>query len=103
MKLNSITLTMFAILASSIASAQNAKNGKQKNENSAITVADNQAQSMLLNASSDNGPREINIGLPTDLAGTAILEMVFKCPTIVNRSLLIVCGVKMEVSQKFVQ
>ena len=74
MKLNSITLTMFAILASSIASAQNAKNGKQKNENSAITVADNQAQSMLLNASSDNGPREINIGLPTDLAGTAILE-----------------------------
>ena len=71
MKLNSITLTMFAILASSIASAQNAKNGKQKNENSAITVADNQAQSMLLNASSDNGPREINIGLPTDLAGTA--------------------------------
>lgn len=33
-----------------------------------------EAQSMLLNASSADSPREINIGLPADLGGTTILE-----------------------------
>lgn len=52
-----------------------AQNVKQKEGNVAQTVKEeNQAASMLLNASSDNGPREINIGLPSDLAGTAVLE-----------------------------
>lgn len=42
---------------------------------STAAQTDRQAQSMLLNATTDNGgPREINIGLPSDLAGTTILE-----------------------------
>lgn len=53
--------------------AQNQKKDKVATDSLASTGS-NQAQSMLLNASSDNGPREINIGLPSDIAGTVILE-----------------------------
>ncbi len=52
--------------------AQEKKGTKVETANN-VSESD-QAQSMLLNASSDTGPREINIGLPSDLAGTAILE-----------------------------
>ncbi len=51
------------------------KKGTGAQANSTSQQTDRQAQSMLLNASTDNGgPREINIGLPSDLAGTTILE-----------------------------
>ena len=66
------TIALFLAVCSPISiSAQE----KQQEKNSATaTEDDQQAQSMLLNASSDNGPREINIGLPSDIGGTAILE-----------------------------
>lgn len=68
---------IFAVLTAMIipttTMAQNAKKSS-KEKDVIATTENNQAQSMLLNASSDNGPREINIGLPTDLAGTTILE-----------------------------
>ena len=53
--------------------AQNTKKCLEE-KNAAVSIENNQAQSMLLNASSDSEPREINIGLPSELAETTILE-----------------------------
>ncbi len=61
-------------LAPAISNAQ-ASHDKEDKKAQATSQTDQQTQSMLLNASTDNGgPREINIGLPSDLAGTTILE-----------------------------
>ncbi|GBU08174.1 2,6-beta-D-fructofuranosidase [Bacteroidales bacterium] len=38
------------------------------------TVAKTETQNVMLNASSDNGPRNVNIGLPASIGGTTILE-----------------------------
>lgn len=54
--------------------SQNQKQVGAKSDSITVSSDGKQAQSMLLNASSDNGPREINIGLPSDIAGTVILE-----------------------------
>lgn len=72
MKKRFLVLTTLATLIATCTLAQENKKAKLKDE--ATATESNQAQSMLLNASSDNGPREINIGLPTDIGGTAILE-----------------------------
>lgn len=75
MKRRFLTLTMFTILGTACVIAQEAQTSKNKKEKKVIVATENnQVQSMLLNASSDNGPREINIGLPSDMGGTAILE-----------------------------
>ena len=75
MKRRLLTLTMLVTLSTTCLFAQETKTSKSNQEKDVTTTSESkQAQSMLLNASSDNGPREINIGLPTDIAGTAILE-----------------------------
>lgn len=64
-KLFSLTLVTLCTLS---ASAQ--ENKKQSDSSS----SNQEAQSMLRNASSADQPREINIGLPADLGGATILE-----------------------------
>lgn len=48
-----------------------AKAEKDKKETKLVKE---QAQNMMLNASNDNGPRNVNIGLPASIGGTTILE-----------------------------
>jgi len=62
-----------AVCVPTYMTAQESKE-KKKEEKTTTSVENDQAQSMLLNASSDDEPREINIGLPSDIAGTTILE-----------------------------
>ncbi|MGI6222787.1 MAG: hypothetical protein ACOYJG_04195 [Prevotella sp.] len=64
------TLAVLAIALSIPAMAQN----KVSKDTVQSANSNREAQSMLLNASSADSPREINIGLPSDLGGTTILE-----------------------------
>lgn len=60
--------TVFSVMPS-LAQDQKKQNLKQEQN-----TVNQEASSMLQNAADDSKPREINIGLPTDIAGTAILE-----------------------------
>jgi hypothetical protein len=69
-------LSIFILALTAIpfsALAQSAQTSK-KEATTATAANDREAQSMLLNASSADQPREINIGLPSDLGGTTVLE-----------------------------
>ncbi|WP_428229855.1 hypothetical protein [Flavobacterium sp.] len=45
-----------------------------KVEKKVTKLVKEEAQNMMLNASNDNGPRNVNIGLPASIGGTTILE-----------------------------
>lgn len=68
-----ISILMF-LGAISLAMPTYAQEQKKQNANQEQSAVNQQASSMLQNAADDSKPREINIGLPSDIAGTAILE-----------------------------
>ncbi|MCC9073571.1 hypothetical protein LNQ49_18495 [Flavobacterium sp. F-65] len=47
---------------------------KIEKEKKVIKLVKEEAQNVMLNASNDNGPRNVNIGLPASIGGTTILE-----------------------------
>ena len=67
-----LSMTMFIVFPAVIHAQEIDKS--KKNVTTSSSSTNREAESMLLNASSADSPREINIGLPSDLGGTTILE-----------------------------
>lgn len=67
------TISVFAVTFSiiNIAYAQNSKTDSIRVK---VESKKDQNSSVMLNASADNGPRNVNIGLPASVGGTTILE-----------------------------
>jgi len=70
-----LTLALISSMGVTSAGAQNA-NTEQKAKTDTVTIAPKAGETanVMLNASSDTGPRVVNIGLPASVGGTTILE-----------------------------
>lgn len=68
-------LALISAMGITSAGAQNT-NAEQKAKKDTVTIAPKAGETanVMLNASSDNGPRVVNIGLPASIGGTTILE-----------------------------
>lgn len=73
--LSILTTGLFAFWGTSSLMAQkNTEVIKAKNDTTKVAQKAGETTNMMLNASADNGPRVVNIGLPASVGGTVILE-----------------------------
>lgn len=69
-----VALSLLGSTATSFVTAQNARQKTQADSTKVVTPKAGGTTNVMLNASSDNGPRAVNIGLPASVGGTTILE-----------------------------